>query len=420
MSKKANILIGVAFVLLPLFAFSQARIVIHDNAYINITNDAYLVLENGNANAITTSGTGGNIKSEGENNLIKWKNIDSKTGNYTVPWTNKEDTKIPLIVDITTAGGNGGLLLSTYKTNEDNEPWPSWNSTPVSHFNSDAIGGLDAGKYAIDRFWKIDASSFDSKPTVVMSFAYDFANEGGGDNTILEADLRAQRWDPVNGIWGGELMMWGTQSGNAVIGINPSVNDFFENWVLISKETPLPVELTDFSATCNENLVTVFWTTASESNSDFFLVERSRDGVEWETIAEIPAAGNSNVLNHYSFETGANGLMYYRLRQFDYNGDNVFYGPISANCKGSSESSIHLFPNPTTGKFIVEVIHVDDDQDAVLQLTDMQGRIIEERTADLLTGTNQFHFDINELANATYTFRVITESEYKTIKVIKK
>lgn len=93
---------------------AQARIIINNNAIMTMDNGVYLVVDNGNTNAITTAGTGGNIISEEENNKIKW-HIGTNTGTYTVPFTSLIGVKIPLDMVVTTAGTGAGFVeFSTY------------------------------------------------------------------------------------------------------------------------------------------------------------------------------------------------------------------------------------------------------------------------------------------------------------------
>ena len=93
----------------------------------------------------------------------------------------------------------------------------------------------------------------------------------------------------------------------------------------------LPVELVSFTVKEENRTNLLSWTTASEYNSDYFKLEWSKNGVDWLTVKEIPAAGNSNIMIHYSFEHKdfTNGYNYYRLTQYDFNGDHKIYDIIS-------------------------------------------------------------------------------------------
>jgi len=94
--------------------------------------------------------------------------------------------------------------------------------------------------------------------------------------------------------------------------------------------TPLPIELLDFYSENNLNSNIIYWTTASENNSDYFILERSDNGYDWSEISRISASGNSNNLIQYmyvddSFEGNWN---YYRLKQYDLDGIWEMFGPI--------------------------------------------------------------------------------------------
>ncbi len=109
-------IICILAIILPTLAISQTQLVLNNNVYINIENSAFLVIDRGNSNAITTSGTGGNIISESEMDVVKW-NITDSIGNYTVPFATTpisqggNGTKIPLTLDKVTSGSNDGSIM---------------------------------------------------------------------------------------------------------------------------------------------------------------------------------------------------------------------------------------------------------------------------------------------------------------------
>lgn len=409
------------FTLLPILVFSQARIVLNDNGYIRLNggtqaNKVYLVIANGNANAITTNGSGGNIVSEGENNLIKW-NIGDKTGNHVVPWTNSGGIKLPLSVNITSAGNNtGNILLSTYRTsNALNNTYPQWPGIPVTHMNSDALGGADASLHAIDRFWKIDASSYTTKPNVTLSFDYNMATEGASPNTFA-GGLKAQRWNSDEGTWGGAAKMFGVDNGIRVAAVIP-VADFYENWTLVDITTPLPVELTNFAVYCNEDNVNIYWTTASERNSDYFVLEKSRDGITWEQVTITEAAGNSNTVNEYNVYDYSSNLIYFRLIQVDYDGVETIYGPISTDCQ-ISQSDWSIYPVPVSDEATV-TIQTNEDFTGDLLVVDNQGKTVLQQTVQLHQGVNLIQLTTQNLAASTYTVYLVNNTTFKPLRFVK-
>ena len=151
----------------------------------------------------------------------------------------------------------------------------------------------------------------------------------------------------------------------------------------------LPVELTSFSSICDDNnAVSVNWTTASEHNSDFFQVEKSRDGINWANLSTVKAAGNSMQTIQYSVKdkNANNGTNYYRLSQVDMDGAVKVYDIISTNCAMDQQLSLLAYPNPSNGQFTVKIENAEGGK-YDLAITDIQGKAIEQQNIDLETGT---------------------------------
>ena len=181
----------------------------------------------------------------------------------------------------------------------------------------------------------------------------------------------------------------------------------------------LPVTLTNFSATCEDN-VTLSWTTASEQNSNRFIVEKSRDGQTWSFVATQTAAGTSNTIHNYtqSDENSWNGVTYYRLRQIDFNGAEEVYGPISVSCEGN-ESSMTVYPNPSSGSFTIEIASTEMYNNAQLFLTDLTGKVITTQTINVANGTTQILMDNLDLKMGTYLVTLRgADQQLKPVKVM--
>jgi hypothetical protein len=103
--------------------------------------------------------------------------------------------------------------------------------------------------------------------------------------------------------------------------------------ILLTDMTSLPITLMSFTAQKVENSNLLEWTTASEVNNDYFLLERSTDGITWRTINKSSGSGNSNTLIDYSFSDYdfENTINYYRLSQVDYNGASETFDIIDVN-----------------------------------------------------------------------------------------
>lgn len=101
----------------------------------------------------------------------------------------------------------------------------------------------------------------------------------------------------------------------------------------------LPVELTSFDAECG--LLT--WQTASERDNDYFLIEQTKDGVNWSTTAVVNGAGTTTQESSYSLNIQSKGLTYYRLTQVDFNGDSEQFRTISLDCSDESKEVVGVY-----------------------------------------------------------------------------
>ena len=98
----------------------------------------------------------------------------------------------------------------------------------------------------------------------------------------------------------------------------------FSDWTAADGVTSsLPISLIDFNAEASQTGVMLSWRTASETNNDYFTVQRSTDGSTWETITQVSGAGNATIVSQYeAFDNPPHGIIvYYRLKQTDFDGN---------------------------------------------------------------------------------------------------
>lgn len=144
----------------------------------------------------------------------------------------------------------------------------------------------------------------------------------------------------------------------------------------IEIQSSLPVELVNIHALCHGTFTEIKWFTASEHNSSYFNVERSREGYLWEVVATLEAAGNSNTLIEYSYQDlNPNvGTSYYRIAQVDQDGTKETYDPVSVSCDEKiNVNSLSTYPNPGSGDFVIELVNFDLEGEGLLQITDAKG-----------------------------------------------
>jgi hypothetical protein len=112
--------------------------------------------------------------------------------------------------------------------------------------------------------------------------------------------------------------------------------------------TSLPIKLLSFTSECNKQGVLLKWSTATETNNNYFTIERGTNGINWEALSTVSGAGNSGIIKNYSTIDTApyNHTAYYRLKQTDYDGKFNFSNIVAIeNCK-ENITTLSIYPNP--------------------------------------------------------------------------
>jgi len=162
----------------------------------------------------------------------------------------------------------------------------------------------------------------------------------------------------------GPVTVWSSSYGTA---IGP---------LTITQNTPLPIELISFTAKLEKQKVALSWITASETNNDFYTIERTSDGSNYDLVAKVDGAGNSTTILNYSAEDKKPlvGLNYYRLSQTDFNGVSSYFKLASVEYTENSEFSFDLFPNPNDGSVFNVSINSEKDKDVLVVVYDALGK----------------------------------------------
>lgn len=405
-------------------AWAQARIVFQNDPYIVINDQAYVVIDNGNPNAITNPAQG-NIISEDEFNFVKW-NIGTQTGTYNVPFTTGApvNDKIPLSVNITGAGSGGSnqhILFSTY----GGLGTPNWLSFPnrpsdVVHTFDILTGSVENSIFVIDRFWVIDCVNYGTRPSAFLNIGYSEIEHTVASNTITEAILGGQRYNNIGDVWGDYLPQGTADIGNNVVNAIPAPSvEFFRSWTLSSRDMPLPIELISFSAQCDDGVMNLKWSTATETNNDYFLLEKSFDGGQWEPVKEIPGAGNSGIQQNYAFKdyNAYGGTTYYRLTQFDFNGTFETFAPVAGTCSNFDLEIVSVFNNFNSDQLTMTVSSsVNENFD--LYVLDLSGKVLfGEQAVAIRDGKNRLEINKSQLPMGVYIIQLVNDNHLLTRKV---
>jgi hypothetical protein len=193
----------------------------------------------------------------------------------------------------------------------------------------------------------------------------------------------------------------------------------FSPFAISDGTSALPIELTAFNANCKETTTTINWQTASEHNTAYFEVEKSRDGAIWNSIETVSSAGNSTTTIDYSIEDAekTTGVVYYRLNQVDLNGESKIYGPISANCNDEDVFTAYVYPNPTKDVFTLELSN-NTTQNVTLQLIGTDGKEVYQLTRLVEVGTTMLPLSIEGLKSGVYSLQIQSSSSLRALKLV--
>lgn len=175
------------------------------------------------------------------------------------------------------------------------------------------------------------------------------------------------------------------------------------------ESTSLPVELTTFNAERKgESTTVVSWKTATENNNDYFSIERSADGRNYELLAKVKASNFSGGAGYqWLDESALPGQNYYRLSQIDLNGQMLILGVRSV--KFDRLASLQVLPSliskDNTGR--IEIGSVGPMQ-GTLEIISADGRIVHSENVSLETGLYRVDFPQTLTAG---TYRAVLRSE---------
>ncbi len=173
---------------------------------------------------------------------------------------------------------------------------------------------------------------------------------------------------------------------------------------------PLPVELVNFEAYPDHKINHVHWITQVEINSDYFIVERSSDGINYEEFGRVKAGGNSNILLEYAYtDTDPFPTTYYQLRQVDLNGAFKNYGPIVINNEEAQGISLrNIYPNPADHSFYLDM-YSKDPIPADVFVYDSYGKMVYSKLIGI-NGMTTYEIPCSQWASGIYVVKVINEA----------
>jgi photosystem II stability/assembly factor-like uncharacterized protein len=175
----------------------------------------------------------------------------------------------------------------------------------------------------------------------------------------------------------------------------------------LESENFIPVELTSFTASTNNNQIELIWITASELNNRGFEIQRSLDNETFTNLEFIAGSGSTTEQRTYSYavKNAPSGLHYYRLKQLDFDG-SYEYSPV-IEIEGPLPVEFVLnqnHPNPFNPSTSI-TFSLPVDSDVQLSLYNMLGqKVIDITNAQFQAGTHKIDFVAEALSSGTYIY----------------
>jgi len=204
-------------------------------------------------------------------------------------------------------------------------------------------------------------------------------------------------------------------NGASVMG-NASGYVYFDD-VSVVLEVVAPITLTSFDVSCEKQSTNISWTTSSEINNDYFVVERSVNCDNWEPVSEVKGMGSSSKNMRYS-AVDANplsGISYYRLKQIDFDGSSTYSKIVTAECRQEKEMNAYLYPNPFNKEFTI-TIDEGSNYPLTVEVADNLGRVVYVQK--IHTNKTVITMD-NSLPNGTYVAKITNRKQQVVKRIIK-
>jgi hypothetical protein len=330
--------------------------------------------------------------------------------------------------NVATPGARGGgIIILKAPTVETNGVCGSpirisANGGTSANSGNDGGGGGGAGGTVI-----LDVSSFDFNAACPVSISASGGSGGtvnnsdthgggggGGQGALIFSTIVPTVNTTINTLVGNGGANSTPATTFAQTGIGPN------NAAILVNLVTLPVELLSFNAIKNGDKVDAFWTTVSELNNDYFTLERSKDGVSFETVVTIDGAGNSNYILNYT-ETDFSpydGISYYRLKQTDFNGSSSYSQIVSVNYI-FNEDNLIVYPNPSDGTTINIALKNRENKEILVVLRDFVGRKYYSKVIISLNETEIIGIDLEQkLASGAYIITVSSNNKLYSKKLI--
>jgi len=216
--------------------------------------------------------------------------------------------------------------------------------------------------------------------------------------------------DPVTGLFDPAVAGSGTHSICYDIGVNPCDA---QDCITMDVTSILGVEVSSVDLFCSDGNVTFEWQTNQETNCGHFLIEKSRDAINFEVAGSVDGHGTINEPVSYTYQEPYDfNNNYYRLSEVDLNGTSTEIGLYYTNC---NKPDISVFPNPGTDNITLTYSNFEMHE-TYISMFDYSGRLIHKEAANM---NGESDFSIAHLSQQVYIIKISDSHGHKQVRFAK-
>ncbi len=276
--------------------------------------------------------------------------------------------------------------------------------SPDANGDMNNISGLE--------YWGLSNTGTASNADITLHWKNQTRSDIDDSGDLRVAHYTGSEWENI----GQDAINFADPGSITIIGVSSFSPFTFGS--LSNTVNALPVELLSFIGVQKDFSIDLQWETASENNNDYFEVEKSNDGEVFESIGRVSGNGNSSILKSYSFPdySLADGLVYYRLRQVDFDGRFKYSKTIVVKSALQIVNSLPtIYPNPTFDNNVNIII---PQNETLLKVIIFNNGAKAISTSVFDTEGYMHNISINSLNKGIHVFRIITNKATYNRKLI--
>ncbi|MCI4668153.1 MAG: T9SS type A sorting domain-containing protein [Bacteroidia bacterium] len=188
-------------------------------------------------------------------------------------------------------------------------------------------------------------------------------------------------------------------------------------------QTSFPVEWLSFKGKYEQGNVVLNWLTASERNSDHFVVQRLQEEYQnWSNVGKLKARGESQVPSNYQFVDGlvpSGQTIRYRIKQVDKDGTENFSSEVEISTWVRDPSTkINVYPNPTNDVLNIDFQEFNSEGEISVKLINQLGVVVNHNKYNSLMN-NRLRLDLSQLPSGFYTLTVNAGNTQRRTNIFK-